>query len=222
MLGHKPISNTVYISGNGFPVLFHGMAKNAVDCSLEQATYSNLTETFDTERRTLFYTTPELFRERFSPISTYDEVTKTFRRRVVLMILGSRFHTYGMLSNNKHNQDVLKEYVSRDKHPVRITNMVRDPEFPRYYTVDECQEAWLENLTITQYGAEEEYSVLSADLVSDRLDDEYVKQFFPRNDEGLFIIPSRFITSIQLETEDNHAEDGRVLIKVLHNACALV
>lgn len=222
MLDHNPIPSTIYISGSGFPVMFHGIAKNAVDCTQELVMYSLLTETFDSERRTLFYTTLERFQDRFGPISAYDPERKTFSRRVMLMVLGSRFNTHGMLANDEHNLKLVREFMDRERHPVRITNMTRDPGWSRYYTDEECQEAWLEKLALYTYGDKGQYHVLSADLVTDRLEDDYVKKFFPRNAEGQFVIPDRFITSIQVETEEQHAEDGRVMLKRLYNAFALV
>jgi len=69
MLDHNPIPSTIYISGSGFPVMFHGVASHADDCSQKQVVYSLLTESFDSVRGTLFYNTEEAFKERFSPIS---------------------------------------------------------------------------------------------------------------------------------------------------------
>lgn len=222
MLDHNPIPNTVYISASGFPVMYVGEASNANDCTLKKAMYYTLTETFDSERRTLFYTSPENFKERFSPITEYDEERKQYRRRVVLMVLGSRFNTYGMLSKNDHNTALLNEFVSRDYHPVRIASMTRETDFLRYYTDDECKEAWLENLKLRVYGNNDEFIVMSADLVSDDIENEYVKQFFPRNEAGMLALPQRFVTSVQVETEEEHAPDGRVNLKALHNAFAIV
>ncbi len=222
MLDHNPIPSTIYISGSGFPVMFHGVASHADDCSQKQVVYSLLTESFDSVRGTLFYNTEEAFKERFSPISTFDPERKTFRRRVILLVLGSRFNTFGMFANDEHNLSLVREFMKREYQPVRITNMTRDIEFPRYYTDDECKEGWLENLTLRAYGDQKQFHVLSADLVTDQLEDEYVVQFFPRDDKGRFVVPARYITSIQVETEEQHADDGRVMIKRLHNAFGLV
>lgn len=222
MLNHDPIPNTVYVSASGFPVMFLGVSHDAEDCSKKQMTFSLVTESFDSERKTLFTTSLERFRERFSPISEYDAERKVFKRRVMLMVLGSKFHTHGMLSPNAQNYALLKEYAERDHHPVRITNMTRDPDMPRYYGAEECQDAWLENLTLNTYGDQGQYHVLSADLVTDRMEDDYVKQFFPRDDHGRFTLPARYITSIQVETAEDWAEDGRVQLTALRNAFALV
>jgi len=221
MLNHDPIPNTIYISGSGFPVLYHGNAKQAQDCNLEQAVYSVLTETFDSERKTLFYCSPQDFKERFNPITEWDESRKVLKRRVLLLVLGSRFNTFGMHSACEHNVKLLAAYAALDKPPVRIANVTRDPDFPRYYGDEECTDGWLENLCLRSYD-EGRYYVLSGDLVSDQLENTYVQEFFPRNNDGLFIVPSRYITSVQVETEDETHTDGRVLIKRLHNAFALV
>lgn len=221
MLDHAPILNTIYISGSGFPVMYHGEAHQAQDCSQIQAVYSLLTESFDSERRTLFYCSPVDFKERFNPISEYDAERKVVKRRVCLLVLGSRFNTFGMLSPCEHNVKLLREYAERDALPVRITTPTRDADFPDYYQAQDCQEAWLENPCVRSYD-NGKYYVLSADLVSEQLDNDYVKGFFPINDQGQFVVPQRYITSIQIESEADHHTDGRVLLKRLHNAFALV
>lgn len=222
MLKHEPIPNTVYISSSGFPVMFLGISSDSEDCTKKQATYSLVTESFDSERKSLFTCSVERFKERFSPISEFDEERKVFKRRVMLVTLGSKFYTHGMLSPNEKNQTLLEEFVARERHPVRITNMTRDPDMPRYYTDEECQDAWLENLNIATYGDQNQFKVLSAELVTDQLDNEYVQQFFPRDDQGRFTLPNRYVTSIQVETEEDWAIDGRAQLKVLHNAFALI
>lgn len=221
MLKHDPIPNTIYISGSGFPVMFIGMVKDYDDCNSEKVLYSLLTESFDMERKTMFHCPMEHFKERFSPISEYDAERKVFKRRVPLLILGSRFNTYGMLSSNDHNLKLLQEFIVRHKHPVRISSQTRDTGLPRYYTDDECKEAWLEHIRLEGYEGGK-YQVLSADLVTDRLDDPYVQQFFPMDDEGRFVVPNRYVTFIQVESEEDRGEDGRVLLEKLHNAFALI
>lgn len=222
MLDHEPIPNTVYISSSGFPVMYMGEAYDHNDCSKRKLVYRLLTESFDSERGTMFTCPSEHFKKVFSPISEYDLERKVYKRRVVLLVLGSRFNTFGMLSPCTDNLKLLHDYSKRDKPPVRITSQTRDSGFPRYYEDDECQEAWLENLRVKTYGDRNQYYVLSGDLVSDRLDDEYVKQFFPLNQDNQFVIPNRFVTYIQVETKTDTGDDGRVLLEALRNAFAIV
>jgi len=221
MLDHLPIPKTVYISRSGFPVMFHGMAKQADDCTQSKVIYSLLSESFDSLRGDMFYGELSQFQERFTPISQLVNDDKQFKRRVMLLTLGSRFNTFGMLSACQANLDLLLEFRERVRPGVRITNMVRDEGFPRYYEDADCTEAWLEDLQVTSYN-DGQYYVLSADLVTDKLDDPYVQQFFPLDEEGRFTIPNRYVTSIQVETEEDHHHDGRLLLKKLHNAFALV